>query len=80
LCSEFQAACRKGDYTTALKLQDKLAPLHINLFIETSPAPVKYALSLLGKCETRLRLPMVPTSEKAQAAVRSAMVHAGLIN
>jgi 4-hydroxy-tetrahydrodipicolinate synthase len=80
LCSEFQAACLKGDYATALKLQDKLAPLHINLFVETSPAPVKYALSLLGKCENRLRLPMVPASEKAQAAVRSAMVHAGLIN
>src|SRR5919107_5808432 len=46
LCSEFQAACRKGDYAAALKLQDKLAPLHMNLFIETSPAPVKYAMSL----------------------------------
>jgi 4-hydroxy-tetrahydrodipicolinate synthase len=80
LCSEFQAACTRGDYATALKLQDKLAPLHINLFVETSPAPVKYALSLLGKCVNTLRLPMVPASEKAQAAVRDAMVHAGLIN
>src|SRR5881275_3768228 len=80
LCSEFQAACRKGDYATALKLQDKLAPLHINLFIETSPAPVKYAMSLIGKCSETVRLPMVPASEKAQAAVREAMVHAGLIN
>ena len=34
----------------ALKLQDKLTPLHINLFVETNPAPAKYALSLLGKC------------------------------
>jgi 4-hydroxy-tetrahydrodipicolinate synthase len=80
LCSEFQAACLKGDYAAALKLQDKLAPLHINLFVETSPAPVKYALSLLGKCSNTLRLPMVPASEKAQVAVREAMVHAGLIN
>jgi 4-hydroxy-tetrahydrodipicolinate synthase len=80
LCAEFQAACLRGDYATALKLQDKLAPLHINLFVETSPGPVKYALSLLGKCENRLRLPMVPATEKAQAAVRQAMVHAGLIN
>jgi 4-hydroxy-tetrahydrodipicolinate synthase len=80
LCSEFQAACTRGDYATALKLQDKLAPLHINLFVETSPAPVKYALSLIGKCANTLRLPMVPASEKAQAAVREAMVHAGLIN
>src|SRR5476651_2370827 len=80
LCAEFQAACLKGDYATALKLQDKLAPLHINLFVETSPAPIKYAMSLLGKCNNTLRLPMVPASEKAQAAVREAMVHAGLIN
>jgi 4-hydroxy-tetrahydrodipicolinate synthase len=80
LCSEFQAACQKGDYATALKLQDKLAPLHINLFVETSPAPIKYAMSLLGKCDNTVRLPMVPASEKAQAAVREAMVHAGLIN
>ena len=80
LCSEFQAACLKSDYVTALKLQDKLAPLHINLFVETSPAPIKYAMSLIGKCNNTLRLPMVPASEKAQAAVREAMVHAGLIN
>src|SRR6267154_3755912 len=80
LCAEFQGACLKGDYAAALKLQDKLAPLHINLFVETSPAPIKYAMSLLGKCNNTLRLPMVPTSEKAQTAVRDAMVHAGLIN
>jgi len=80
LCAEFQAACLRGDYRAALKLQNKLAPLHINLFIETSPAPAKYALSLLGKCSNTLRLPMVPATEKAQAAVREAMVHAGLIN
>ena len=80
LCAEFQAACLKGDFSAALKLQDKLAPLHTNLFIETSPAPIKYALSLLGKCASALRLPMVPATEKAQIAVRQAMVHAGLIN
>jgi 4-hydroxy-tetrahydrodipicolinate synthase len=80
LCAEFQAACLKGDFATALQLQDKLAPLHINLFVETSPAPIKYAMSLIGKCANTVRLPMVPASEKAQTAVRQAMVHAGLIN
>jgi 4-hydroxy-tetrahydrodipicolinate synthase len=80
LCAEFQHACLKGDFAAALKLQDKLAPLHINLFIETSPAPIKYAMSLIGKCANTVRLPMVPASEKAQSAVRSAMVHAGLLN
>ena len=68
LCAEFQAACLRGDYRAALKLQDKLAPLHINLFIETSPAPAKYALSLLGKCTNALRLPMVPGREGARRA------------
>jgi 4-hydroxy-tetrahydrodipicolinate synthase len=80
LCAEFQTACLKGDFAVALKLQDKLAPLHINLFVETSPAPIKYAMSLIGKCANTVRLPMVSASEKAQAAVRQAMVHAGLIN
>jgi 4-hydroxy-tetrahydrodipicolinate synthase len=80
LCAEFQHACLKGDYGTALKLHDKLMPLHTSLFIETNPAPVKYALSVLGKCADTVRLPMVRVAEKTKAAVREAMVHAGLIN
>jgi 4-hydroxy-tetrahydrodipicolinate synthase len=80
LCAEFQNACLKGDYATALKLQDKLMPLHTALFIETNPAPAKYALSLLGKCADTVRLPMVRLADKTKAAVREAMVHAGLIN
>src|SRR5262249_31061988 len=80
LCAEFQAACLKGDFAAALKLQDKLAPLHINLFVETSPAPIKYAMSLIGKSANTVRLRVGPASEKAQTAVHRAMVHAGLIN
>jgi 4-hydroxy-tetrahydrodipicolinate synthase len=80
LCAEFQGACLKGDYTNALKLQDKLMPLHTALFIETNPSPAKYALSLLGKCADTVRLPMVPLADKTRTAVREAMVHAGLIN
>ena len=80
LCAEFQNACLKGDYAAALKLQDKLMPLHHNLFIETNPAPAKYALSLLGKCAETVRLPMVTLAEKSKQEVRAAMVHAGLIN
>jgi 4-hydroxy-tetrahydrodipicolinate synthase len=80
LCAEFQSACLKGDYAGALTLQDKLMPLHTALFIETSPAPTKYALSILGKCDQTVRLPMVPVAETTRSAVRAAMVHAGLIN
>ena len=55
-------------------------PLHTDLFMESNPAPIKYALSLLGKMEETLRLPMVPVSEPTRVAVRKAMIHAGLIN
>jgi 4-hydroxy-tetrahydrodipicolinate synthase len=37
-------------------------------------------MSLIGRCENLLRLPMVPATDKAQLAVREAMVHAGLLN
>jgi 4-hydroxy-tetrahydrodipicolinate synthase len=80
LCAELQAACLRGDYVAALKLHDKLMPLHLNLFIETNPAPAKFALSVLGKCAEAVRLPMVTLSDKSKSAVRDAMVHAGLIN
>jgi 4-hydroxy-tetrahydrodipicolinate synthase len=80
LCAEFQSACLKGDYAGALALQDKLMPLHTALFLETNPAPAKYALSVLGKCAETVRLPMVPVAATTQSAVRAAMVHAGLIN
>ncbi|HEY7246648.1 MAG TPA: 4-hydroxy-tetrahydrodipicolinate synthase [Xanthobacteraceae bacterium] len=80
LCAEFQHACLNGDYAAALRVQDKLMPLHSALFIETNPAPAKYALSVLGKCAETVRLPMVPVAEQTKAAVREAMVHAGLIN
>ncbi len=80
LCAEFQGACLKGDFKAALKLQDKLMPLHIALFVETNPSPAKYALSVLGKCADTVRLPMVTVSDKTKTAVREAMIHAGLIN
>jgi len=80
LCAEFQDACMNGDYRTALGLQGKLMPLHTALFMETNPAPAKYALSVLGKCADSVRLPMVRLTEKTKAAVREAMVHAGLLN
>ena len=80
MCAEFQRACLRGDYATALKLHEKLMPLHAALFAETNPAPAKYALSLLGRCADTVRLPMVLIAEKTKTAVRAAMVHAGLIN
>ncbi|MTI04448.1 4-hydroxy-tetrahydrodipicolinate synthase [Roseibium denhamense] len=80
LCAEFQAATLEGDYKKALSYQDRLAPLHRALFVEPSPAGAKYALSLMGKIDEDLRLPLVPMSEAGRAEVRDALAHAGLIN
>ncbi len=80
LLSEFQEACMAGDFAKALAYQDRLMPLHKALFLEPSPAGTKYALSLLGRMSEELRLPIVKVTEAARAAIRSAMVHAGLIN
>jgi 4-hydroxy-tetrahydrodipicolinate synthase len=80
LCAQLQEATLKGDYKEALKLQDRLMPLHHALFIETNPSPVKYAVSLLGHCTPDARLPMVPLMDSTKKAVREAMVHAGLLN
>lgn len=80
LCAEFQNATLAGDYRKALKLQDRLMPLHTALFVETSPAPIKYAVSLLGLCRADIRLPLVEPSEACKKQVRAAMVHAGLLN
>jgi 4-hydroxy-tetrahydrodipicolinate synthase len=80
LCAELQEATLKGDYKAALKLQDRLMPLHHALFVETSPGPIKYAVSLLGHCTPEARLPMVPVTDATKKAVRDAMTHAGLLN
>ena len=80
LCAEFQEATLKGNYAMALRLQDKLMPLHHAMFVEASPGPVKYAASLLGLCEPETRLPLVPVIESTKKAVKEALVHAGLLN
>jgi 4-hydroxy-tetrahydrodipicolinate synthase len=80
LCAEFQHATLAGDYNKAMQLQDRLMPLHLALFIETSPSPVKYAASLLGLCRPDVRLPLVEPGEVCKQQVREAMVHAGLLN
>ncbi|HSR72225.1 MAG TPA: 4-hydroxy-tetrahydrodipicolinate synthase [Kiloniellales bacterium] len=79
-CADLHQAWRRGDLETVARLNDRLMPLHLALFAESSPGPVKYAASLLGLCENRLRLPMVSVKPETEAKVRDAMVHAGLIN
>ena len=79
-CAEFQRACLTGDFASARAYQDRLMTLHTALFLETSPAPVKYAASLLGKCEASVRLPLVEIGDRTKDRVRTAMQAAGLLN
>ena len=79
LCAQMQAACLKGDFKSALEVQDKLLPLNRALFMETNPIPVKYAMSLLGKCSDEVRLPLVAPSEPVKQAVKEAMQQIGLL-
>jgi 4-hydroxy-tetrahydrodipicolinate synthase len=79
LCSDFQAATREGRWEEALKLQDRLFPLHTALFTDASPGPVKYALSRVRNgFPTELRLPLTEPSDASRQAVDSALEHAGL--
>jgi 4-hydroxy-tetrahydrodipicolinate synthase len=80
LCATMQKAWREGRLTEAMAIQDRLTPLHDALFAETSPAPVKYAASLLGRGSDHCRLPLAPVSAPVRQRVQDAMVAAGLLN
>ena len=80
LCSDFQRAMKDGRWDDALKLQDRLYPLHAALFTDASPAPAKYALSRVRPgFPQELRLPLVEASDASKRAVDAALGHAGLI-
>ena len=80
LCSEFQKATREHRWDDALKLQDRLFPLHKALFSDASPAPTKYALSRVRPgFPQQLRLPLVEASRESKEKVELALAHAGLI-
>ncbi|HZT86714.1 MAG TPA: 4-hydroxy-tetrahydrodipicolinate synthase [Stellaceae bacterium] len=80
LCAEMHEAWQKGDVKTVRTLNERLMPLHDALFAETSPAPVKYAASLLGKSSAQVRQPLCPIMPETQEKVQRAMRGAGLLN
>lgn len=80
LCARFQEATLAGDWETAREINDRLLPLHHALFSSASPGPTKYAMSLLGVTNTELRLPLTGPNEASKAAVREAMVIAGMLD
>jgi len=79
-CSEMHASWQRGDVARAMQINQRLVPLHDALFAETSPGPVKFAASLLGKCTSKVRLPLVEPAPETQEKVRNAMRHAGVLN
>lgn len=79
LCAEFENACLSGNWDEALRLQDKLYPLHAALFSDASPGPAKYALNKVRpEFPAELRLPMTPPSEASRKAIDAALAYAGL--
>ena len=69
LCAQVQEACLAGDYVKALALHEPLVALHNVMFCETSPSPVKFAASLMGKCQADVRLPLVQLGQESQKAI-----------
>ena len=80
LCADLHAAWDHGDFAEVARLRDLLMPLHHAMFAETSPAPVKYAASLLGLCTPDVRLPLVTASEAVRRLMDAAMRETGLLD
>jgi len=80
LCAEFQNSLAKGDFKSALDLQDKLMPLHEAIFTEPGLVGAKYAVSLLGKCNEDVRLPLSNLLDETKEKIQFAMRHAGILN
>jgi 4-hydroxy-tetrahydrodipicolinate synthase len=80
LLAEMHEAWQKREIETVRRINERLIPLHDALFAETSPAPVKFAASLLGKCDAAVRLPLWRIMPETQERVSRAMRSAGLLN
>jgi 4-hydroxy-tetrahydrodipicolinate synthase len=79
LCRQMISAWEEGDLRSFANLRDQLFPLHEALLLESNPSPLKFGVSLLGKCHNDVRLPLIPVSSPTEKAVREAMVSNGLI-
>ncbi|EJF94340.1 4-hydroxy-tetrahydrodipicolinate synthase [Bartonella taylorii] len=79
LCAELHSACLHGDYKKALELNDRLMPLNRAVFIEPSPAGIKYAAAKLGLCNDIVRSPIVPLADTTKKIIDAALCHAGLL-
>jgi len=83
LCSNMQKYSKSksdNEIKEAERIDQMLQPLHKSLFIESNPAPVKYAAKLLGLCEDEIRLPLVKIKKETQEEVKKALSSAKLIS
>ena len=78
LYAEFHELCLAGNFLGARELHEKLDGLHKDLFLDPSPAPTKYGLSLMGKMTEDVRLPITLCRDETKLAVENAMRRAGL--
>lgn len=72
------AAALSGDRRSAEVINNRLMPLHKDLFVEANPIPVKWALYEMGMIQEGIRLPLTPLSVRFHETVREAMRHAGI--
>ncbi|MGL5735807.1 MAG: dihydrodipicolinate synthase family protein, partial [Beijerinckiaceae bacterium] len=80
LCADLQETSLAGDYAAALKIQDRLIPLHDAIFREPGLAGAKHGLKILGRNNEEVRLPLMKVTAPTGEIIRKAMVHAGLVN
>lgn len=80
LMHEMCQAALLGEADRARQINDKLAALHQNLFVESNPIPVKWALHEMGLIAEGIRLPMTVLSEQYHQPVRDSLVAAGVMN
>ena len=76
---EMCALAAKGDAEGATKIDETLVGLHKNLFIESNPIPVKWAMHKMGFIQKGIRLPMTWMSESAETELLDAMKLAGVL-
>jgi 4-hydroxy-tetrahydrodipicolinate synthase len=78
LMHEMCAAALGGDVAKARELNNRLLPLHRDLFLEANPIPVKWAVQQMGLIKGGIRLPLTPLSASCHEQVREALRHAGV--
>lgn len=77
--AELCAAAIAGDAATARAINERLMPLHKNLFIESNPIPVKWALNEMGLMGDGIRLPLTWLSPRCHEPLRQAMRQSGVL-